>query len=200
MHDPHQEFFDNLAAEWDLQYTAEDLERLSHLLDRFEIRPGMQILDLGCGTGILFDMLRRRIGEEGLVTGVDFSIRMAKRAHRNFPFYNVTVIDADASALPFLDSCYDMAISFESFPHFSHKEAAVSEIDRVLKPGSMFYIIDLGSSSEVAEFHRRRGGVIANDEFPSEDDLRRMFAESHFKKVQIEDHPGLFLASAVNAK
>ena len=200
MHDPHQEFFDNLAAEWDLQYTAEDLERLSHLIEKLKIKPGMQILDLGCGTGILFDLLRRRIGPKGLVTGVDFSIRMAQKAHRNFPFGNVTVIDADASALPFLDSTYDMAISFESFPHFSHKRRALSEIDRVLKPGAMFYIIDLASSHEVAEMHRRRGGVIADDELPSEDDLRRMFAESHFEKVQIEDHPGLFLVSAVNAK
>ena len=109
MHDPHQEFFDNLAAEWDLRYTAEDLERLYRLVNRLPITEDMDLLDLGCGTGILFDMLRRRVGPGGLVTGVDFSIRMAQKAHRNFPFSNVTVVDADAARLPFQDSSYDMA-------------------------------------------------------------------------------------------
>jgi demethylmenaquinone methyltransferase/2-methoxy-6-polyprenyl-1,4-benzoquinol methylase len=200
MRDPHQDFYDALAAEWDLQYTAEDLERLSRLVDRLGITRGMSIIDLGCGTGILFDLLRRKVGPDGLVTGVDFSIGMAQQAHRNFPFDNVTVVDADASNLPFGESTYDLAISFESFPHFSRKQEAISEIDRVLRPGAKFYIIDLASSHEVAEGHHRRGGVIAEDALPSEDDLRRMFSDSHFEHVEIKDKPGLYLASAVNAK
>ncbi len=200
MHKSHQDFFDDLAAEWDLQYTTEDLERLSRLVDRLGITRGMSILDLGCGTGILFDLLRREVGSEGLVTGVDFSMRMAQQAHRNFPFQNVAVVDADASNLPFGESTYDLAISFESFPHFSRKQEALSEIDRVLKPGAKLYIVDLASSKEVAEGHHERGGIIADDELPSEDDLRKMFSDSHFEQVQIKDKPGLFLASAVNAK
>ncbi len=200
MHDPHQEFFDALAAEWDLTYTAEDMERLSHLVDKLDIGEGMSMLDLGCGTGILFDMLRRKVGQDGLITGVDFSIAMAEKAHRNFPFPNVTVVDADASCLPFGESTYDLAVSFAAFPHFAKKEEALSEVDRVLKPGAKYFIIHLASSKEVADRHHQEGGVLAHDELPSEADLRRMFAESHFDQVQIEDHPGLFLASAVNAK
>jgi len=200
MHSPHQEFFDSLAAEWDLQYTAEDMERLSHLVDRLGVDEGMSILDLGCATGILFDLLRRKVGPSGLVTGVDFSIRMAERAHRNFPFSNVTVVDADACCLPFLESTYDMAVSFAAFPHFTRKEQALNEVDRVLKPGAKYYIIHLASSRELAEIHYQEGGVVEHDKLPSEEDLRRMFADSHFDQVQIEDHPGLFLASAVNAK
>lgn len=200
MHDAHREFFDNLASEWDLQYTAEDLERLSNLLAELKITEGMAILDLGCSTGILFDMLRRRVGPGGLITGVDYSLRMAQKAHRNFPFDNVTVVDADASALPFLDSTYDMAISFESFPHFARQQETLGEVDRVLKPGAGIYIIDLASSKEVVEIHQREGGAVKYDKLPSEVELRRMFAQSNFDQVQIEDHPGLFLASAVNAK
>jgi demethylmenaquinone methyltransferase/2-methoxy-6-polyprenyl-1,4-benzoquinol methylase len=103
-HDKHQVFFDQLAAEWDLMFTAEDLERLEHLVAGLDVAEGMQILDLGCGTGILFDLIRRRVGDSGSVTGVDFSLLMAERALRNFPFPNVNVIDADASMMPFPDS------------------------------------------------------------------------------------------------
>ena len=200
MRDPHQAFFDNLAAEWDLQYTAEDMERLSHLMDKLGVQPGMCVLDLGCATGILFDILRRKVGSDGLITGVDISIAMAERAHRNFPFDNVTVVDADACCLPIQDSTYDMAVSFAAFPHFHRKDWALSEVCRVLKEGAKYFIIHLASSKELADQHHEEGGVLANDELPSEADLRRMFAESCFEDVQIEDHPGLFLASAVNAK
>ena len=200
MHDPHQAFFDELAAEWDLMFCAEDLERLSHLVDTLNVRPGMEILDLGCGTGILFDMLRRKVGRNGLVTGVDFSLRMAQQAHRNFPFDNVTVVDADAITLPFQDSTYDMAISFAAFPHFSDKAKALSEIDRVLKPQSKLHIIHLVSSDELAEIHRRQGGVVEHDELPTAERLKDMFVASNFDEIRIEDQPGLYMASAVNKK
>jgi ubiquinone/menaquinone biosynthesis C-methylase UbiE len=200
MHDPHQAFFDELAAEWDLTYTAEDLERLLNLVGRMPISEGMSILDLGCGTGVLFDMLRRRVGLQGLVTGVDFSIRMAQKAHRNFPFPNVTVIDADASHLPFRDSSYDMIVSFSAFPHFIHKDLAVQEAGRVLKPGGLFYIIHLSSSKEIEDIHRRVGGLVEHDTLPAAKDLRQMLIDGRFDNVSIEDHAGLFLAQAVNAK
>jgi ubiquinone/menaquinone biosynthesis C-methylase UbiE len=200
MQDLHQEFFDNLAAEWDLHYTAEDLERLSRLVGKLPLSPGMSILDLGCGTGILFDLLRRRVGPDGLITGVDFALSMVQRAHRNFPFPNVTVVDANTCCLPFRDSSYDLAISFAAFPHFADKDTTVRETSRVLKRGAPFYIVHLVSSKELADIHHREGGVVAHDMLPPENELRRMFTEAQFDDVRIDDHPGLFLASAVNAK
>jgi ubiquinone/menaquinone biosynthesis C-methylase UbiE len=200
MHDPHQEFFDSLAAEWDLWFTAEDLERLSHLVDSLGVGEGMDVLDLGCGTGVLFDLLRRKVGPAGLVTGVDLSIQMALVAHRNFPFDNVAVVDADVVNLPFLDSSFDMAVSFSAFPHFSDKQQALREIDRVLKSRAKFYIIHLLSSKELAHEHHKVGGVVKHDELPSEAKLREMFAASNFSDICIEDHSGLYLASAESAK
>lgn len=200
MHDPHQEFFDKLAAEWDLSFTAEDLERLQHLVDSLEVNEGMDIIDIGCGTGVLFDLLRRRVGPGGSITGVDFSIEMVRVAHRNFPFDNVNVVDADVSGLPFVDSVFDMAVSFAAFPHFAHKQQALDEVSRVLKRGAPYYIIHLQSSQDLAATHERIGGVVAGDKLPSSDELREMFAHSHFKQVNIEDHPGLYLASAINDK
>ncbi|MFQ5453480.1 MAG: hypothetical protein ACE5D6_04765 [Candidatus Zixiibacteriota bacterium] len=37
MHDQHQEFFDNLAVEWYLMFTAEDLERLSNIVKKLPV-------------------------------------------------------------------------------------------------------------------------------------------------------------------
>jgi demethylmenaquinone methyltransferase/2-methoxy-6-polyprenyl-1,4-benzoquinol methylase len=198
--DRHQDFFDQLAQEWDLSFTAEDLERLTHIVDRLGVEPGMNVLDLGCGTGIMFDLLRRKVGPEGSVTGVDFSIEMAVKAHRNFPFPNVTVVDGDASSLPFRDAVFDMAVAFASFPHFSNQHEVVHEIHRVLGNGSRCYIIHLVSSAEINEFHHRLGGIVEHDEMPAADSLRAMFSDSQFQNIEIQDHAGLFLASAVNSR
>lgn len=200
MHDKHQEFFDKLAEEWDLMFTAEDLERLTRLVSKIDITEGMDILDLGCGTGILFDILRRTVGKEGSVTGVDFSFEMAQKAHRNFPFPNVNVVDADAVALPFADSTFDIAVAFAAFPHFSNQQRALDETHRVLKDDGKFFIIHLESSRELAEIHQKIGGAVEKDELPAENKLRQMFEASKFDNIAIEDHTGLFLATATNTK
>ena len=199
-HDPHQAFFDELAEEWDLQFTAEDLERLSHIVEDIDIREGMEILDLGCGTGVLFDLLRRRVGAAGTITGVDFSIQMARVAHRNFPFANVNVVDADALALPFRDSSFDVAISFSAFPHFSDQQLALAEVDRVLKPNAVFCIIHLVSSKELSDIHHRAGGAVVDDELPTTGRMQEMLGANNFKVVKIEDHPGLYMVCAVSTK
>lgn len=200
MHDKHQEFFDSLADEWDLMFTAEDLERLTHVVYGLDLPEGMDILDLGCGTGILFDMLRRKVGASGSVTGIDFSYEMAQKAHRNFPFPNVNVIDADAISLPFADSSFDMAIAFSAFPHFSNQQRALEETHRVLKDKSLFVIIHLESSRELVDIHHKIGGAVEHDEIPAEDKLRTMFENSKFTDVSIDDHPGFFMARGINTK
>ncbi len=200
MHDPHQAFFDRLASEWDLTFTSEDLERLGHIVAKLDIRERWDILDLGCGTGILFDVLRRRIGKQGTLVGLDFSIEMAEIARRNFPFDNISVVDADASMLPFRDACFDMAIAFAAFPHFRDPEKALAEIHRVLKPHSAFHVIHLMSSREIADVHGRVGGVVGKDILPTKEKMTRMLKSSRFGHITIEDHPGLYVASALSSE
>ncbi len=199
MNDPRQEFFDRMAAEWDLDYTAEDLERLSHLVDSMGVKSGAHILDIGCGTGILFDMLRRKVGPNGSVTGVDFSIQMVKQAHRNFPFDNINVVDADVAAMPFADKTFDMSVGFRAFPHFGNKDKALAEIHRVLKPLAKLFVIHLVSSKQLAMHHHRQGGVLAEDTLPSADEMKQMFARAGFAQLTIDDHPNLYLATAINS-
>lgn len=200
MHTTHQEFFDQLAAEWDLSFTAEDLERLTRVVNRLQIVAGFDILDLGCGTGILFDMLRRKVGSRGSVTGVDFSLSMAERAHRNFPFDNVNVVDGDVAALPFRAGCFDMAIAFSSFPHFSDRLSALGETRRVLKPGGSLHVIHLMSSKEISEMHHRVGGAVAHDSLPTAPEMTVLLETAGLVHARVEDKPGIYLASAITPK
>ena len=198
MHDERQAFFDRLASEWDHGFSTEHFDRISRILDSMTIRPGFQVLDLGCGTGVLFGYLKRKVGESGSITGIDFSLRMACTARQNFPAENINVIAADVSALPFADRRFDLAVAFQSFPHFADKGKALEEMHRVLKSGAAVWVVHLESSEELANHHRRHGGVVAGDVLPAPQEMKRLMTANGFCRVVIQDDPHLYLASAVN--
>lgn len=65
-------------------------------------RPGEQVLDLGCGTGLNFPLLQERIGPEGRIVGIDRSGPMLEQARRRAAkagWKNVTLVQADAVLL-----------------------------------------------------------------------------------------------------
>lgn len=192
--DKKQEYFDSIGDDWDRDLTAEDLERLAHLIDKINITEGIKVCDLGCGTGVLFDMLRRRVGEKGLIVGVDFAPHVAHRALRNFPFHNIGVVEARASALPFYKENFDLVISFAAFAHFSHKDESIHQANHILKPGGRMVIIHLVGRNELARTHHQVGGPIDRDELPDRDQLEQMFKRGHFSRFELTDTPNLYLA------
>lgn len=90
--------------------------------------PGMELLNLGCGTGLLSE----RFGRFGSVAGVDFSSEALEFCAQN---RLGSLARADAAALPFRDQCFDACLAFDMVEHVPDDRQAVSEIRRVLKPG-----------------------------------------------------------------
>ncbi len=193
--DKKQEYFDTFGEDWDKDLTAEDLERLTHLIDNVQITEGITVCDLGCGTGVMFDMLRRRVGKKGLIVGVDFAPQVAHKAQRNFPFHNVGVVEAEASALPFYKDNFDLVISFAAFAHFSHKDEAIHQAYHILKPGGRMVIIHLVGRDELAREHHQVGGPIDQDELPSREELNEMFTRGHFDRFELAETDNLYFAT-----
>lgn len=196
MKNRRKEYFGNYAADWDKNFTAEDLQVLSDLIAEFGLKPGDRVVDLGCGTGVLFDILRREIGISGLVVGIDFSLAMVRKAHQNFPFRNCPAVNAEAENLPLKDANFDMVISFASFPHFSNHPRVVREISRVLRKGSRLYILHLLGSEELAQHHHDADAAVADDCLPDEDCMKKILGEAGFTAINIIDKSGLYLVSA----
>nr|MBN2278506.1 class I SAM-dependent methyltransferase [candidate division Zixibacteria bacterium] len=192
-----RKYFESCAEEWDKEFTAEDLEILSFLIDSFNIKEGSRIADLGCGTGIMFDMLRRKTGDNGIVVGIDFARSMIDLARRNFPFRNVFEVDGDVEHLPLRRGFFDHAITFAAFAHFVNHQIVMEEVSRILKPGGTFHIIHLMGSRELEEYHIKTGGPVAHDHLPSHEDMMALFQHGHFINIKIADQPGIFLASGV---
>ncbi|MBQ3488769.1 MAG: methyltransferase domain-containing protein, partial [Clostridia bacterium] len=71
------EFFDRCAPTWDAEMIKSDV-KIGRILDNAEVGAGMDVLDVACGTGVLFGYyLERGVAS---VTGIDISPEMAKIA------------------------------------------------------------------------------------------------------------------------
>lgn len=192
-----REYFGAHAEEWDKNFTAEELQILSDLINTIEIKSGYKIVDLGCGTGVLFDLLRRKVGGSGMVIGIDFSTRMAKRAHRNFPFENCHPLNADAHNLPLKSDSFNQVISFAAFAHFTEHGKVIEEVARILKKNGRLHIIHLLGSQELARHHHHAGGPVASDHLPPQENMIKLLKNNHFGEIQLVDRPGLYHACGV---
>jgi ubiquinone/menaquinone biosynthesis C-methylase UbiE len=116
-------------------------------LDLAVIKAGMDILDVGCGTGSLAVAARRDMGEEGNVVGIDPSSNMIDLARQKADKaglqvdFRVGVIEN----LEFEAESFDLVLSSLMMHHLTDelKERGLLEIKRVLKPGGGLLIIEL---------------------------------------------------------
>ena len=92
-------------------------------------------LDLGCGDGILTEILLRYTGERRLV-GLDLDPEETEAA-RKFSFYE-RVHTCTAHAIPEADATFDFVISNSVLEHIPNLEGVIAEVGRVLKPGGEF--------------------------------------------------------------
>jgi 2-polyprenyl-3-methyl-5-hydroxy-6-metoxy-1,4-benzoquinol methylase len=106
--------------------------RTELLIERAFIKPGMKVLEFGCGTG----MFSRRLAEAGaILTAIDLSPDLIAEAQKE-PNPNITYQIGDIEALPFSDAAFDAVIG-SSVLHHVQVEKALKNAFRVLKPGSM---------------------------------------------------------------
>ena len=124
-------FFDRLAPQWDADMIRHD-DVISTILDGAGVGPGMEVLDVACGTGVLVpDYLARHVAS---VTGVDISPEMIRIASEKFPQNNVRFLCADVELLP-ADRKYDCVMVYNAFPHFPDPENLIRVLSDLLKPG-----------------------------------------------------------------
>ena len=136
-----------------------ELRRRAATLAR--LRPGEQVLDVGCGTGTLALEVARRVGRAGRVAGIDPSPEQiararAKAARRRAPIeFQVGVIEK----LPFADQTFEVVFSTLMMHHLPTplKRQGLGEIARVLKPGGRLVIADFirkqARQGRAARFH-----------------------------------------------
>jgi ubiquinone/menaquinone biosynthesis C-methylase UbiE len=118
------------------------------------LRPGEQVVDVGCGAGLDTLIAAQQVGPEGRVIAVDMTPEMrAKTAlgARELGLSNVEVRDGFAEALPVKDHVADVVISNGVVNLCPDKRAVFREMRRVLKPGGRIQIGDILVHKEVPQ-------------------------------------------------
>jgi len=137
-----EQMFDNVATSYDQTGPSIFTQFGARLVEHMPLTSGASILDVATGTGAVLLPAARLLAPAGRVTGVDLSMTIleeAERAVHRSGLTNVELRKMDAEHLDFADHSFDIVSCAFAFFLFPDKEAALSEMYRVCKPGG--YIV-----------------------------------------------------------
>ncbi|WP_461126530.1 SAM-dependent methyltransferase [Spirosoma aerophilum] len=120
------------------------------LAQALDLRPGMRILDLGCGRAMSSIFLHREFGVQ--VWAVDLlcsvSENLQRIRHAGFQ-EGVFPLRADARALPFGADFFDAVVSVDSFVYYGTDDLFLHDLVRFIKPGGQLGIVGAGLMQEI---------------------------------------------------
>jgi len=118
------------------------------LIERSGIKPGMTVLDLGCGSGAFTPFVARVVGERRKVYAVDIQPAMLQQLERklakaeNLDIKNIELKQASAYDLPFEDGTLDLVYMVTVLQEIPDRGRALQEVRRILKPGGILAITE----------------------------------------------------------
>lgn len=150
-------FFDRCAPDWDAGLVRKE-DIIAEILDRGGIRAGIDVLDVACGTGVLFpDYLKRGVHH---ITAIDISREMVKRAAEKFPNERIEVICGDVETTDF-DRKFDAAMVYNAFPHFPDPKRLVEVLASHLKQGGYLTIAHSMSRAQINAHHSGTASAVS---------------------------------------
>lgn len=116
-------------------------------LKYLNLKKGFDVLDAGCGSGLLCKYLSQVYVDMDLsITGFDFSevrVQQCSESLKQTGIKNVKIIQNNLENIQSPDNVYDVIISRFVIEHLNDPMKALAELKRILKPGGMLYLIDL---------------------------------------------------------
>jgi demethylmenaquinone methyltransferase/2-methoxy-6-polyprenyl-1,4-benzoquinol methylase len=194
--------FDSVAEKYDIMNDLMSLgihrvwKRIAVQL--CNVRSGEKVLDLAGGTGDLTTLLEKRVGKDGLCVLADINSEMLRTGRNRLIDRgltgNIEYSQVNAECLPFADNTFDCVIIGFGLRNVTDKDAALSSMHRVLKPGGRCLVLEFSHpidpiTEKVYDFYSfnllpKIGKFVAKDE-----DSYRYLAESirmHPKQAELK--------------
>lgn len=177
------DFFDEQAAHWDKNMIRND-SVINIILDNAGVAEGKTVLDVACGTGVLFpDYLKRRVKS---ITGIDISPKMAEIARNKYNVDNINVICADVEELQ-PEMLFDCVVVYNAFPHFLNPEALIKKLSQLVKRSGTVTVAHGMSRSEIDSHHSGSASKVSAG-LMSENELSVIFSKYLRVDVKISDN------------
>ena len=142
------EVFDSVASRYDLMndLMSAGMHRLwkSFTVAQAAVRPGMKVLDVAGGTADLAREFARRVGSSGEVWLTDINASMLRLGRDRMldNGFDQPVAQCDAEKLPFPSGYFDRVTVAFGLRNMTHKDQALAEMTRVLKPGGRLLVLE----------------------------------------------------------
>ena len=185
-------FFDRCAPTWDAEMIKSD-ELIGTILDNAEVGAGMDILDVACGTGVMFDYyLARNVSS---VTGIDISPEMAKIAAAKYAGEEkVQVLCGDVEEYAF-DRRFDRIVVYNAFPHFPYPKRLIKILAGLLKEDGRLTVAH-GMSREAIDNHHNGPASKVSNGLMEADSLKRIF-DAHLNVEVVVSNRRMYQVSGV---
>lgn len=162
-------FFDSCAPMWDAEMIKDDAI-IEDILDRAKIGSRTRVLDVACGTGVMFPYYAARGAD---VTGIDISPEMVKIARRNFP--DIETLCADALEISF-EKGFNAVMVYNAFPHFPDPYEAIRNLACHLTPGGVLTVAHGMGRDMINRHHEGVASKVSRGLMPASE-LAEIFAE-----------------------
>lgn len=184
--------FNRVAESYDESRLVKSFQRRTQtlIINRMRLEKGMNILDLGCGTGLGTIDIASRLEGSGKVMGLDLSDEMIEQAKKKlieFKYDNVVFEVGSGSSLDYVDY-FDFVLSTNAFHHFYRKEEIFSRVYRSLKQKGSFIIQDICDDFFMMKIVDLAGkiGERAHVGSTTSRELKELFISTGFNKVEVE--------------
>ena len=186
------EFFDRCAASWDADMIKSDVI-IGRILDNAEVGAGMDVLDVACGTGVMFDYyLNRGVAS---VTGIDIAPEMARIAGEKYADQpRVQVICGDVEEYAF-DRKFDRIVVYNAFPHFPYPKRLIKILAGLLKEDGRLTVAH-GMSREAIDNHHSGAASKVSNGLMTAENLKKIF-DAHFKVEVVISNDHMYQVSGV---
>ncbi len=163
-------FFDRCAPIWDAELIRNE-PVIARILSNAGVAPGKRVLDVACGTGVLFpDYLSWGVTE---LTAIDIAPEMARIAQEKFPQVRVLCGDVEETEFP---EKFDVVMVYNAFPHFPEPEKLVRHLASLLLPGGRLSVAHGMSRHALQHHHADRASKVSID-LLEEGELARLMAQ-----------------------
>ena len=149
--------FDSVAARYDVMndLMSMGLHRTwkAYAVAVADVRDGDKVLDLAGGTGDLARAFARKVGSRGLVVHTDINEAMLQRGRERLEDEGVLLPTTlcDAETLPYRSDAFDLVSVAFGLRNMTHKDRALSEMNRVLRPGGRLLVLEFSKVAKPLE-------------------------------------------------
>ena len=178
-------------------YTVDERKKIARIIDTAGVRPGMRVLQPGCGTGRLTAILADLVGPTGCVVAPDISPEMIAACSKRIEGRpNVRLMNSAIEDFGDDGDRFDLVICHNVFPHFDNKGEVTRKLASLLRSSGRMVVSHLMNSAWINDMHRKTDPAVVNDIIPEAEEMERIFSAAGLRIDLFQDDEHGYLLSA----